>query len=125
MNLANNKIIIFSIFVALVNLFVLGCFFANQTLSYHQDSCNIAMDCCNIGSHGSSDHAGYNLQYNVVEKNSWQINLPILAFFLSLIVLKDSKFFSYFLARDKAGGFRLFDKFLILFKKGILNPKTY
>ena len=125
MKLVKNKIIIFSLFIALANLLALGCFFTSQNLMKHHSSLMSSMECCNIGSFSVSEHVGYNLQYILADGD---INLIAINFVLAVIVflyIKSDILANYFLLRDRYGGFKLFYKFTFLFKTGILHPKLY
>ena len=119
MRYIRNKVIILSLFVTLANLFALGCFFTSQKLLHtHHDAMA-------IGVYDFSQHAGYNLQYNVEDSNYLGSNLFSFLFLVIILSLKETKFLNYFLIKDRHGGFKLFDKFILLFKKGILQPKLY
>ncbi|MFA6307284.1 MAG: hypothetical protein WCS88_01150 [Patescibacteria group bacterium] len=125
MKLVKNKIIIFSLFIALANLFVLGCFFTSSDFNNTHDNTMPAMECCNMGAYSFSEHVGYDLQYMLSEVgiNLWGIN-----FILAVIIFLYIKFdilSNYFLLRDRYGGFKLFYKFTFLFSNGILHPKIY
>jgi hypothetical protein len=124
MKFKRNKIIIFSLFIALVNLFALGCFFTSQSLMNSHNNM-ASMECCNMGTYNYSEHAGYNLQYNLVNNVYPQINFISVLFLAIFFIFKDNNFLSYCLVKDRYGGFKLFYKFLLLFKTGILHPKLY
>ena len=125
MKLTRNKIIIFSLFIALVNLFALGCFFAGQSLAHSNHDTMSSMECCNVGTYNSSEHAGYGLQYNTVDSSYPQLNLILFVSLIIIYYLKEKQFLNYYLIKDRYGGFKLFYKFILLFKKGILHPKLY
>lgn len=125
MKYVRNKIIIFSLFVTLVNLFALGCFFTSQKLSHAHHDPMANSTCCDIGVYDFSEHAGYNLQYDISGNSYLVLNLIL---FLSLVIIlsvRETDFLNYYLIKDRHGGFKLFDKFIILFKKGIIQPKLY
>ncbi|MFA6466680.1 MAG: hypothetical protein WCV71_02365 [Patescibacteria group bacterium] len=125
MKFRRNRIIILSLFVTLINLFALGCFFTSQKLSHAHHDAMVSSTCCDIGVYDFSQHAGYNLQYDISGNTYLGSNLIL---FLSLVIilsLKETKFLNYYLIKDRHGGFKLFDKFILLFKKGILQPKLY
>ena len=125
MKLRRNKTIIFSLFVALVNLFALGCFFTGQNLHSNHSGAMSSRDCCASASYNISDHAGYNLQSNLANGDYLALNLTLFLSLLILFISRDSVFLSYYLVKDRYGGFKLFDKFTLLFKTGILQPKLY
>jgi len=125
MKLVRNRIIIISLFVALVNLFALGCFFTSQDFHNNHDRAMSSMECCGIGSLNSNDHAGYNLQYNLIDNTYQALNLIVFSFLIIILYLKEIELSGYYLAKDRYGGFKLFYKFLLLFKLGILHPKIY
>lgn len=125
MRYIRNKVIILSLFVTLANLFALGCFFTSQKLLHTHHDAMASSACCNIGVYDFSQHAGYNLQYDISGNNYLALNLIL---FLSLVIIlsvRETDFLNYYLIKDRHGGFKLFDKFIILFKKGIIQPKLY
>ena len=75
MRYIRNKVIILSLFVTLANLFALGCFFTSQKLLHTHHDAMASSTCCNIGVYDFSQHAGYNLQYNVEDSNYLGSNL--------------------------------------------------
>ena len=125
MKLARNKIIILSLFIALANLFALGCFFIGQSLHSDHHQTMSSMKCCTMGAYNETEHAGYNFQYNISNGASVSLNLILFSVVLALFILKETKFSNYYLVKDRYGGFKLLHKFLFLFKTGILHPKIY
>ena len=125
MKLRQSKIVIFSLFISLVNLLAVGCFFAGQSLMDTHDHNAMASECCSIGSSNSSEHVGYGLEYNLIDVNYLLLNVGLLVFLILAIYLKEINFLNYYTIKDRYGGFKLFYKFILLFKKGILNPKIY
>lgn len=120
-----NKILIISLFVTLINLFALGCFFAGQNLEKHHIDNGKTMECCGAGEYTITDHAGYNLQYSLNTINYAPLNLLILFVLGAVLFLQERYIFNYYLIKDRYGGFKLFYKFILLFKKGIIHPKIY
>lgn len=125
MNSRFNKVIIISLAIALINLFALGCFFVEQGLERHHQGETSSMECCGIGDYQFSGHAGYNLQYSLSAVNYGFINLFTFFVLLVCLFLFKAEFFNYYLIKDRYGGFRLFYKFILLFRKGIIHPKIY
>jgi len=108
-----------------VNLFALGCFFTSQAFVSHHNMESSSMECCGAGDYQFNNHAGYNLQYSVTYNTYGFINLLIFFILVSVLFFKEVIFLNYYLIKDRYGGFKLFDKFILLFKKGIINPKLY
>jgi len=125
MKFIRSKIIIFSLFISVVNLFALGCFFTNQALSNHNNNSMSEMACCNLGTYNFSDHAGYNLQYNLSGISYPLLNLILFFILVAFLTLKEIDCPNYYLVKDRYGGTKLFYKFILLFKTGILHPKLY
>lgn len=125
MNNKFNKILIISLFITLINLFAVGCFFASQNLAKQHIDDGKTMECCGAGEYTITDHAGYNLQYSLSTINYAPLNLLILFVLGAVLFLQKEYFFNYFVIKDRYGGFKLFYKFTLLFKKGIIHPKIY
>jgi len=125
MKFTSNKIIIFSLFITLINLFALGCFFTSQSLAHAYDNSMNLMECCDMGAYNFSEHTGYGLEVNLIDSSYAQLNLIFIIFLITAFYFKENKVLNYFLIKDRYGGFKLFYKFTLLFKKGILHPKLY
>ena len=126
MQLRQSRTIVFSLFISLVNLLAVGCFFAGQSLMTSHDHMAMASECCSIGNNDSSEHIGYGLQYNLVDTDYLPLNVGLFLFLiLPIFLLKEINFLNYYTIKDRYGGFKLFYKFILLFKTGILNPKIY
>lgn len=120
-----NKLIIFSVMVAMINLLAVGCFFASKSMmdNYHHTMAN--QKCCSIGSYDVSQHIGYGLQYNIVSDSYVPLNVGLFLLLIISIYLQETNLFNYYISRDRYGGFKLFNKFILLFRKGLVNPKIY
>ncbi|OGY94348.1 MAG: hypothetical protein A2406_02950 [Candidatus Komeilibacteria bacterium RIFOXYC1_FULL_37_11] len=125
MKLKQSRIVIFSLFISLVNLLAVGCFFAGQSLMDTHDHTPMVSECCSISSSDSSEHVGYGLEYNLTDIDYLLLNVGLLVALMLVVYVKEINFLNYYTIKDRYGGFKLFYKFILLFKKGILNPKIY
>jgi len=76
----------------------------------------------------SSGHSNHNLPFILSNNNLLQFTafVFLLVFAIQNRLFNNLSFRKYYLAiRDRYGGFRLFDKFVFLFSRGILHPKIY
>ena len=121
-----NKFTTFAFIGILLTSIVFGCFIMSQNFSTMDMEHNAkSSECCGSGTSNFINHLGPNIQYTLASDN---ITLIVINFILAVIIflyIRSDVFANYYLIKDRYGGFKLFYKFTLLFKKGILHPKLY
>lgn len=105
---------------------ILGCFIMGQNFStMDMEQGTKSSECCGSNAFSFTNHLGPNTQYTLASGN---LALIVINFILAVVIflyIKSDTFANYYLIKDRYGGFKLFCKFTLLFKKGILHPKLY
>lgn len=124
MNSNKYKFAIISFIGVLMTSIILGCFIMGENF-FTMDHSDKSAECCNTGISSFINHLGPSTQYTLASSD---MSLLVINFVLAIIIflyIKSDIFANYYLIKDRAGGFKLFHKFLFLFKTGILHPKLY
>ena len=126
MFLAKNNFSIVSVIVMLVFSFALGCFLISQSIFKAVHSGMDNAECCNSSMVSLTNHGIHDTQYTVVGGDILDFVLSLVLAIVVFVYTKDNRLVDYYsLIREKYGGFKLFYKFTLLFKTGLLHPKIF